>query len=204
MGSLGTWLRPNVAAIPQSASLLTPDWPRRQAFRARLDNDGPGGRNKPLVIGISWVSKNPAVGSQKSTSLLEWEPILRESGVRFVDLQYGETRPDRAAAKKELGVDITHFDDLDALKDLDGLAALIAACDLVITVSNTTAHLAGALGVPVWVLISSGIGQTWYWFRDRSDSPWYPSARLFRQTEIKNWRPVIKEIAKTLRKLPRR
>ena len=204
MASLGAWLRPSFDAFPKRAGFLTPDWPRQQEFRAKVANDANSVRGKTLIIGISWVSKNLAVGNQKSSSLLDWAPILHQRNVRFVDLQYGNTESDRAEVKKQLGVDVTHLDNLDNFNDLDGLAALISACDLVITVSNTTAHLAGALGVPAWVLLPSGLGHTWYWFTEREDSPWYSSVRLFRQPAPNDWRPVIKQVAKALSKLPRR
>jgi ADP-heptose:LPS heptosyltransferase len=80
------------------------------------------------------------------------------------------------------------------LTDLDGFAAQVAALDLVITISNTTAHVAGALGVPCWVLLPSGLGENWYWFLDRDDSPWYPSVRLFRQSEPGVWTDVINNV----------
>ena len=72
----------------------------------------------------------------------------------------------------------------------------VSAMDLVISVSNTTAHFAGAIGVRCWTMISSGQGQFWYWFRDRSDSPWYSSLRLFRQSQIGKWDKVLIDITK--------
>jgi ADP-heptose:LPS heptosyltransferase len=114
-------------------------------------------------------------------------------------LQYGDTSADRAAAREECGVDIVHFEDQDNFADIDGLAALISACDLVITVSNTTAHLAGALGVPAMVMIPAGIGQTWYWFADSAASPWYPSLTLYRQKVAGDWPSLLKQVGKALR-----
>jgi hypothetical protein len=61
----------------------------------------------------------------------------------------------------------------------------------VLTVSNTTAHLAGALGRPTWVLMSRSTARFWYWFTDREDSPWYPTVRLFRQRVPGEWGPVL-------------
>jgi len=77
--------------------------------------------------------------------------------------------------------------------DLEGLAALIDACDVVVTVSNTTAHLAGALGRPALVLLPSGRGLMWYWHLERGDSPWYPSLKLFRQARSGEWSGVIEQ-----------
>ena len=92
-----------------------------------------------------------------------------------------------------------YFDhEIDALNDFDASAAQVGAMDLVITVSNTTAHLAGAQNIPVWTMIPNGPGAFWYWFRDRDDSPWYPSMRLFRQGQAGDWQPVIESVASAL------
>ena len=73
---------------------------------------------------------------------------------------------------REPGVPVERLGDVDNMNDLDGLAALIAACDAVLTVSNTTAHLAGAVGTPTWVMAAFGRGRLWYWFVDRAESPY--------------------------------
>jgi tetratricopeptide (TPR) repeat protein len=130
---------------------------------------------------------------------MQWSGILRQPGCRFVDLQYGDTTAERAAFTRETGVSIEHVPDLDLFNDLEGLAALCAACDLVITVSNVTAHVAGALGRPVWLLTPEPAGKHWYWFAERSDSPWYPTLRLFRQKHPGNWRDALETVASSLR-----
>ena len=79
----------------------------------------------------------------------------------------------------------------DNTNDIDGLAALITACDLVVTVSNSTAHLAGALGTPTLLLLPQSRGRLWYWFNDRNDSPWYPSMRIERQKVGQSWKELI-------------
>src|SRR5262249_33289234 len=85
-----------------------------------------------------------------------------------------------------------HLDDVDNTKDIDGLAALISACDAVATVSNTTVHLAGGLGVQTWVWLPHSNGRMWYWFENREDSPWYPSIRLKRQVSGQSWSQLIR------------
>jgi ADP-heptose:LPS heptosyltransferase len=84
---------------------------------------------------------------------------------------------------------------LDLHDDLDGVAALTAACDLVITVSNTAAHIAGGLGVPAWVLIPSGIGKFWYWGHEASTTPWYPGLTLIRQQNQHDWTSELRDVA---------
>ena len=90
---------------------------------------------------------------QKRAACTDFEAVLRLPNCRFVDLQYGDTLIDRERAERALGVRVEHLDDIDNTRDIDGLAALISACDLVVTVSNTTAHLAGALGRPTFVMV---------------------------------------------------
>jgi ADP-heptose:LPS heptosyltransferase len=83
-----------------------------------------------------------------------------------------------------------------ALTDFDETAAVIANLDLVITVDTSMGHLAGALGKPVWILLSKA--SDWRWLVDRKDTPWYPTARLFRQSQSGAWAPVIAEVAGAL------
>jgi len=85
---------------------------------------------------------------------------------------------------------------MNEMKDFSDTAALIANLDLVITVDTAVAHLAGALGKPVWIL--NRFDSCWRWFREREDSPWYPSARLFRQPSPGEWKTVIEKVAEQL------
>lgn len=153
-----------------------------------------GGRPATLV-GISWKSANRELGLLKSLALRDWSGILSVPGARFVDLQYGDTAAERGEAERQSGARIEHLPDLDLYRDLEGLAALCAACDLVITASNVTAHVAGALGRPVWLLAPRANGRHWYWFAGRADSPWYPSMRIYTQDAAGNWSGVLDAVA---------
>jgi hypothetical protein len=187
LGSLGQFLRATWDAFPKRADgHLRCDTALAARLRERLIAGG--GRR---IVGLSWHSRNPKHEGSKSAPLREFAPLLRLDGCRFVDLQYGDTGADRADVERALGVRIEHLDDIDNTGDLDGLAALISACDVVVTVSNTTAHLAGALGVETVVLIPAGRGRMWFWFKDRADSPWYPRVRLRRQRRGQPWSDVI-------------
>ena len=84
------------------------------------------------------------------------------------------------------------------MQDIDGLAALIEACDLVITISNTTAHLAGALGKPVFLLLPYSQGRLWYWQTQRSNTLWYPGMRVFRQQTPGDWAGVVAGVISAL------
>ena len=86
-----------------------------------------------------------------------------------------------------------------AQKDWADTAAIVANLDLVISVDSAVAHLAGAMGKPFWVLLYKS--PDWRWLRDREDSPWYPTARLFRQSTLGNWQDVVTRVASELRRL---
>lgn len=145
---------------------------RVQAFRTELRKDG-----HEVLIGLSWRSLQQKYGDQKSIALENFVALAELPGVRLVDLQYGETGQERQAFQQATGHELLH-PPLDRTNDLDGLAALIAACDAVVSVSNVTAHLAGALGRPGWVLPPVRHGLLWYWSHPAGRSPWYPSLEL--------------------------
>ena len=190
-GSLARWLRPDENAFPSRQSFLQADSGHVQTLRERY---GAGTDNK--LIGITWKSKNVKFGDHKSMSLKMLSPITRIPGLTFVDLQYGETAQERKSFAEETGVEILHEDTIDQMEDLDIFAAQIAAMDLVISISNTTVHLAGALGVPCWLLLNKVPLNCW--MLDRKDSPWYPSLTLFRQTQSGQWEDVVDKVAGNL------
>jgi tetratricopeptide (TPR) repeat protein len=193
LAGLGRWLRPSFDSFPVHSGYLKADAGRVNRFSARLRRPGPG-----TVVGLSWNSANREFGANKSSALVDWAAVLSVPGVRFIDLQYGETASAREELRQRHGLQITHLDDVDLFNDLEGLAALCAACDLVITVSNVTAHMAGALGKPVWLLAPLGQGKIWYWFSGRSGSPWYPAMRIFPQVAPGSWREVLDAAAREL------
>jgi tetratricopeptide (TPR) repeat protein len=186
LASLAPHLRPDWQSFkPAARGHLKADPARAAEFRARLANDG------RRVIGLSWQSTSLAIGRAKSASLRDFAAVLRLPGCRFVDLQYDDAPAERDAVAGELCVNVDRLADLDLRNDIDGVAALISACDLVFTVSNTNAHLSGALGKPTWVLLPVGGARLWYWFRDRNDSPWYPRVHLKRRTREQSWAELV-------------
>jgi ADP-heptose:LPS heptosyltransferase len=100
---------------------------------------------------------------------------------------------------KPLEAPVRLVDLRDELKDFADTAAIVANLDLVITVDTAVAHLAGALGKPVWILLTNA--PDWRWFLEREDSPWYPTARLFRQSRHGNWQEVLARLERELRQL---
>lgn len=196
-GSLGQIFRRSLDQFPRhKRGYLVPDKARMAAYRVGLGLQ-PGEK----LIGMSWVSKNIAFGRYKSTTLADWAEIMKTPGVRFVNLQYGDTAQERADFEREFGIKLLNVDGLDLRDDLDGMAALTAACDHVITVSNTTAHVAAALGIPTTVLVPLGGGKLWYWGLDRDWSPWYPCVSIIRQINRHEWTSTMRVAADRLRAL---
>jgi len=97
---------------------------------------------------------------------------------------------DREALMADHDLAVEQIADIDLADDIEGLAALIAACDVVVTGDGAVAHLAGALGRPAVVFLSYGPAG-WYWFRDRMDSPWYPTVQLRRQSAGQPWAALV-------------
>jgi tetratricopeptide (TPR) repeat protein len=194
MASLGRYVR---ADAEWQKAVRTPylkaSAERAQALRRRIAGAG------KIICGLSWISKNQEVGEDKSLRLADLQPLLALPGVVFVDLQYGDTSAERAALLAATGIEVMRIPEIDNFHDIDGLAALMEACDVVVTVSNTTAHLAGALGRPLMVMLPEAFGLVWYWHTGRTDSPWYPGTRLFRQKTPGQWRSVINEVSTALR-----
>jgi len=190
IGTLGQFLRRSWDEFPQiPGGFLKADPDQAAALRARLKTDN------RLVVGLSWRSANKKHERAKSAGLHAFEPLLKLPNCRFVDLQYGDTSAERAAIARDLGIAVEHLDDIDSMNDIDGLAALITACDLVVTVSNTTAHLAGALGKETIVLVPFGQARMWYWFHDRAGSPFYPDIKIRRQARTHDWVSVVTPVA---------
>lgn len=194
IGSLCRWLRPDAKSFPKRQGYLRPDAAQTSSLRRRYRQRF---GDRPLV-GISWRGGTQEVAAVRSTALTAWAPILKQRAFGFVNLQYGDCRADLDAVKREMGVEILHDESVDPLRDLDGFAAQTAAMDLVISVDNTTVHMAGALNVPVWTLLA--VVPDWRWMLGRSDSPWYSSVRLFRQARAGEWSSVIDEVAEELRR----
>lgn len=190
-GSLLRWLRPTAESFPNHHGYVKPDMEKAKAIRARYRDRG----NGPM-IGIAWRSGNAAHGESRSFDLTGWEPILRGREAVFVNLQYGDIALDLAEVRSGLGVDIVNDTEVDQLASLDDFAAQVAALDLVITIDNSTAHMAGALGVPVWIMLAEPA--EWRWGRAGEDCVWYPSARLFRQRKAGKWGSVVKAVSAAL------
>jgi tetratricopeptide (TPR) repeat protein len=188
IGSLPLHLRSTAAAFPAHRGYLRADPQRTEHWRWRLQGGG-------LAVGISWRGGTAATRQRlRSLPLEALLPALAAPGVRLVSLQYGDCCEEVALGAARCGVPLEYWP--EALQDLDDTAALIAALDLVISVDNTTVHLSGALGRPVWVLLAAS--SEWRYLAAGERMPWYPSARLYRQSRAGDWRPVLDAVARDL------
>ncbi len=149
------------------------------------------------LVGVCWAG-NPSYSNDhnRSIPLSIFQRLFDVAGVRFISLQQNFRPGDEALLARRENIDLTSVYKGGTLEDT---AALISRLDLVITVDTAICHLAGALGKPVWILLPfSGY---WVWLRERTDSPWYPTARLFRQSEIGDWESVMERVAQELKRV---
>jgi tetratricopeptide (TPR) repeat protein len=150
------------------------------------------------IVGLTWASPRAKLGRSKSAALEHWGALLREPYF-FVSLQYGDDRADIEAAQALYGCDIHHDDSVDQMSSIEDFAAQLAALDHIVTVSNTTAHVAGALGLRAFVLAPPGHGLHWYWGAEGSHTPWYPSLTLVRRALGAAWEGQVAEAAALVR-----
>jgi hypothetical protein len=149
-----------------------------------------------MVVGISWRSFNSLDPLKKSIQLKDMERIFSGLDVVLVNLQYGDVEDEIREFKEATGVDVVQCASVDNREDLDGLAALIEVCDLVVSTSNVTVHIAGALAKETWVLLN--YVSLYYWLKERTNSIWYPSLTLYRQPTLNDWESVYVSIRKDL------
>ncbi len=164
-------------SIPADIPYLFADPALRAGWAERI-----GPRTVPR-IGLCWWGSQHI--PERSIPLKLLAPLLAVPGVAFHAAQKELTEEDRAWLATHGGI----ADHADALTDFAETAALLSHMDLVITIDTAVAHLAGAMGLPVWVLLRRSAD--WRWFRGREDSPWYPTARLFRQGRRGKWEGVV-------------
>lgn len=187
IGDLPRLFRRSSDDFPEGQSWLVANPAAVEHWKSRFATLGDG-----PTIGVAWRGGcKPAVRHSRSTPLASWRPVLQTPNVKFVNLQHGDVSEELGELKEAVsGAGV------DPLRDLDGFAALVAALDLVISVDNSTVHLAGALGVPVWTLLPFAADFRWMQSTDRS--PWYPTMRLFRQRTPGDWDDVIQNAARDL------
>jgi tetratricopeptide (TPR) repeat protein len=185
--SLPLAFKTTLTTIPANVPYLRAPADRVETWRARLS---PSALPR---IGLVWSGKPTYKNDHnRSIALATFKPLLSKPDFQFVSLQK-EYRARDSAALHEL----SRLERLDAgLADFADTAAVVELLDLVITVDTAVAHLAGGLGKPVWILLP--VVGDWRWLSAREDSPWYPSARLFRQPRVGDWDSVIARLGREL------
>jgi tetratricopeptide (TPR) repeat protein len=191
-GSLPQQFRRDTAAFPKHAGYLKVDTVRRIFW-----HDNGLLADARIRIGMAWRGGTLRNRQYlRSLNLPDLLPVLQTPDCAFISLQHGDYADEIHTLRERQGIDL-RMPQFNIATDLDELAAMISALDLVITVDNTIANLAGALGVPVWVLLP--FSAEWRYGLNAETMPWYPSARLFRQLRPRDWTPVIDLVAVGLR-----
>ena len=176
-----------VETIPKMSPYLNPDPDRREKWGRKLL------AGTDLKVGLAWAGRPTHVSdSLRSMRLAQLGPLSEVAGVTFYSLQKGPGS--EQAIAPPVGMKWVNL--VAEIADLADTAALVSHLDLIITVDSAVAHLAGAMGKPVWIL--TRFAPDWRWMLKREDSPWYPTARLFRQTVPGDWTAVVERIRQAL------
>ncbi|HEX3504579.1 MAG TPA: tetratricopeptide repeat protein [Xanthobacteraceae bacterium] len=185
--SLPRMFRTRLESIPAEVPYLRVPADAAQRWQTRLAN------MKGAKVGLVWAGNPEHVNdTRRSLDLKTLGPLFDVRGASFVSLQYGPRTADLKKLKGKAAIENlgAQFD------DFTDTAGAVSALDLVITVDTSVAHLVGALGKPVWVLLPWVTD--WRWMLYREDNPWYPTMRLFRQKRGEDWADIVVQIAKEL------
>lgn len=172
-------------SVPQNVPYITADPGRVQYWRERVAGD------HNFKVGLAWSS----AGNIRSCNLSDFQPLSEVSGVSFYSLQKGPGA--EQADAPPTGMQLIRLDrEMDLTERFVDTAALMMSLDLIISVDTSTVHLAGAMGRPVWTLLSAF--PDWRWMRSGRETPWYPTMRLFRQNELGDWSGVFSQVQEAL------
>ncbi|HWR39329.1 MAG TPA: glycosyltransferase family 9 protein [Patescibacteria group bacterium] len=166
--------------VPQDGAYITADVELVRQWQRRLPTAG-------LKVGLVWAGSGYGdVSDQRSIPLCQMMPLLALPGVQYISLQVGP------AAREKDALSVKMLDAADSFNSFTDTAAVVSQLDLIISVDTAMVHLAGALGRPVWALLP--YLSSWQWPAKGEHSPWYPSARLFRQSEQADWTTVVRAL----------
>ena len=202
IGSLGKWFRTDKNSFILNRNTYLYACPKKTSeIRKKYQELA----KEKILIGISWkstgINQRQTYSKKKKSTLLEhWQPVLAQRNYYFINLQYGNVKQELNEFQKHNNLKIHQDEEIDSLSSLDDFAAQISALDLVISTSNTTVHLAGALGKQVWTLLPHI--PDWRWTLEREDTLWYPKMRLFRQHRIGDWSDVFQQVKLALEQYP--
>lgn len=192
IASLLQRFRPTVESFPARERYLAADPDRVAYWRGVLDHQAPPGRK----VGVLWKSLKLEGARLRYFSPFEaWRPVLTTPGTVFVNLQYGEIEAEAHDARERLGVELWRPPGIDLKTDLDEVAALACALDLVVGPANATSNIAAACGADVWLISTNGA-----WPKLGTDHyPWYPRMRVFTPPGSRQWDAVMDDVAMALK-----
>jgi tetratricopeptide (TPR) repeat protein len=200
--SLPLAFKTDLESIPSPASYLHADFAEAGRWARRIRPIA----NNALKVGLVWAGGNrPHVAElrkndeRRSVLLEAFAPLLSVENVRFFSLQKGHAASQLVEMNARLPEDRRIIDFTDEIVDFADTASLVENLDVVISVDTSTAHLAGAMGKPVWIL--NRLDTCWRWMLQRNDSPWYCRANLYRQSALGDWDDVFQALEKSLRTL---
>ena len=196
MGNLGRWFRTDRDSFTRNKQSYLTACPKETKKRRRKYKELSNGR---MLVGVSWKSAGPDQSWSESRSIPlndYWISVLSNQDCYFINLQYGDVKQELELLKSETGLIVYNDQDICTFENLDGFAAQVLALDLVISIDNTTAHIAGALGQKVWTLLPHI--PYWRWLQDVEDTLWYKNMRLFRQDRIGDWSKVFQQVSISL------
>jgi len=198
-GSIARYVREKVSDFPiEKKVYLNLDKNKDYEIKNKLN------KGKKIICGISWKSR-AGEGRHKSTQLKNLLPIFSLNGIEYLDLQYeakknlGQTALEKEELFIKHNIMIEDYEGIDKFEDIEGVAALISNCDIVVTCSNVTAHIAGALGKKTFLYVPFGRGKLWYWHEEGGKSIWYPSIKIVTADLPGQWGEVFNEIANAIK-----
>ena len=189
LGDLGSLFVKNKSYFnKKNKSYINSDIDKNKYLQSKLNS------KNQFICGLSWISKNKNIGSSKSLALETLKPILSILNITFLDLQYNDTKKEREDFYDNNGIKIHKIKEIDNFNDINSVISLIDICDFVITVSNSNAHLSGALGKETFLLLPKGKGKLWYWTSEKQKSIWYPSVEVIEQEISGSWDKALTEL----------
>ena len=186
-GSLGKFFRNDLNDF-NDGNYLIPKKELLKEFREKLNSF-----NEKVNIGISWRSFNNRYSNEKSLSLNDFNLIFETKNCNFINLQYGDVSKEIEIFNKKFQKNFLSIKNMDLMNDFDRLASVLKNLDLFITVSNSTAHLAGSLGVKTLLIRPSNHAKFHYWNQPGNSTPWYKSIKFLNKEEILNDKNVLEK-----------
>ncbi|MDG2244034.1 MAG: tetratricopeptide repeat protein [Rhodospirillaceae bacterium] len=187
LGDFGQVLRKSMNDFSSSPPTLTADPDKAAYWNGRVRAEA----GSDPVIGLSHASEKSIMAMEKSIGLSQLNGLSDVKGIKFLNLQYGDSRERLNEWASDIGITLLDFPETDPTKDIDDHAALIKATDLVVSVSTATAHFSAAMGHPTWVLLPYAQAHFLYWSGGEQTSIWYPSVTTLTPKPGKGWQFVV-------------